>query len=191
MKNAPKQHPAVFLSFHEHWVALIPAILELFFSLVFFGFLWFISGLLSEVSFSGSAVAFLLTMILLLFVFHRFFLSLITWEISSYTVTDKFIIGFQNNLLTESDVTYITIAQIDEIEKRKHGVFSNLLRYGDVYVNVAAAPYPIAFKRLPYPGDFTNLVKAIRDNRIEDEVDIDMYRQIYGRKFRYFLKKAL
>lgn len=179
--------PTVYLSFNEHWVVLLGPIMEFFLSVLVFAFLWFSATLLTDLSLLSSLL-YLFSLAFLVVIVHRFFLSLISWELSSWVVTDRFIIDFQNNLLTKNDVLYIDIFRIDEIEKKKHGFLSNLLRYGDVHVNIAAAPYPIICKYVPYPGDFTNLIKSIRDKRVDDELDVEVYRKIYGRKFRHFLQ---
>ncbi|MGE3278390.1 MAG: hypothetical protein AB7J40_01125 [Candidatus Altimarinota bacterium] len=181
-----KSAPIIYLSFNEHWIVLVRPVTEFFLSLIVFAFLWFSAGLLIDVAYV-SPLMYLFSMAFLLIVLHRFFLSLISWELSNWVVTNRFIIDFQNNLLTKNDVLYIDISRIDEMEKKKHGVFSNLLRYGDVHINVAAAPYPIICKSVPYPGNLTNLIKAIRDHRVDDEIDVEVYRKIYGRKLRNFL----
>jgi hypothetical protein len=152
-----------------------------------FGFLWFSSGILLDISFILGGITYLFSVAFLIVVFQRVFLKLISWELSNWVVTKRLIIHFKNNLLTNNDVVYISIPKIDEMEKKKHGFLSNFFRYGDVHVNIAAAPYPIICHRVPYPGDFTNLIKAIRDGRADDELDVKVYQNIYGRKFRSLL----
>ena len=183
-------HQDVVLCLEDHWIVLVRPLVGFISSLCIFFFLWMAARVIN-----GSLV--LLSDFLLLFAFcivlvglNRMFIALLDWELSSWIITTKRVIDFQFSPYLENDVTFIDIDKIDEIEKKKHGFWSNLLNYGDVYMNVAASPVPIIFRYIPQPGKFVNLIESIRDHRLDEEIDIEVLQGIYGRKYRAVLRPA-
>jgi hypothetical protein len=64
------------------------------------------------------------------------------------------------------------------------------LDYGDVHVNVPAAPYPIVCNDVPHPDVFINLVEAIRDKRLQEDIDVNALQQVYGKRLSRVLSKV-
>jgi len=187
-KKKSEGHQEVVLCLEDHWIVLVKPFIGFLSSIAIFFFLWMSSRIIN-----GSFL--LLSDFLLLFAFaivivgiNRMFIALLDWELSSWIITTKRVIDFQFSPYLENDVTFIDIDKIDEIEKKKHGFWSNLFNYGDVYMNISASPVPIVFHYIPQPGKFVNLIESIRDHRLGEEIDIEVLQGIYGRKYRAVLK---
>lgn len=183
IKSSEKHEVIVY--FHDHWITLVSPImgyltgLMLFFALVFFASVLQPDVTSNIVKLLGAAVLFV--------IHHRLFIALIDWELSSWVITTELVIDFENTLYVKNDIIYINIHTIHEIEKKKHGLLSNFLDYGEVYINVPAAPYPIICHYIPHPDDFINLIESVRSNHLSEELDITILKGIYGRKYRFML----
>lgn len=179
----------VILHFNDHWIVIVRPVLGYLIGWGIFLFLWFSANVLSEASQDLSTILRLFDFALLYFLHHRLMIRLVDWEVSSWVITTELVIDFEDTLYLKNDVIFINISEIHEIEKKKHGFLSNFLDYGDVHINVPAAPYPIICRYIPHPDQFVNLIEGIRDHRLEEELDIKVLKNIYGRKFRFALKE--
>lgn len=185
-----KNHHEVLVSFQDHWVVLLRPFFEYALGWFIYFFLFLSAYIFLEVStiISGSIILF---STLLLFLFnHRFFTTLIDWEISTWIITKDLVIDFENRLYTRNDVIFISIHEVHEIEKKVRGFWSNFLDYGDVHVNVPAAPYPIVCTDIPHPDVFINLIEALRDNRLQEDIDIQALTKAYGNRLQFLLSKV-
>lgn len=148
--------------FNEHWMIYMTPI---FMYLVgtglglFLGWLGFVAVGLS--SWIGMGIV-LLSLLVLLVTQHWFYIALISLELSGWAVTGHRIIDFQFLPYVRHDMMYISIQDINEIEKKQHGLIKNFLHYGEVEITLASSPKPIVFKYLPYPGRFVDLVSRLK-----------------------------
>jgi|CXWL01.1.fsa_nt_gi hypothetical protein len=185
IKSSEKHEVIVY--FHDHWIILIGPIIHYIVGLAIFFLFVFLASSLRQDAYLAVETLLLLSVLVLFFIHHRLFIALIDWELSSWVITTELVIDFENSLYTKNDVIYVNIHKIHEIEKKKHGFLSNFFDYGEIYINVAAAPYPIICRNIPHPDDFINLIEAIRANHLTEELDIKVLKGIYGRKYRYML----
>ena len=184
IKSSEKHEVIVY--FHDHWITLVSAILGYVIGVMAFFILLFVANVFQPED-TYSDVFWFIAVVVLFIIHHRLFIVLIYWELSSWVITTELVIDFENSLFVKNDVIYINIHEIHEIEKKKHGLLSNILDYGEVYINVPATPYPIICRDIPHPDDFTNLIESIRDNHMSEELDIKDLEGIYGRKYRFML----
>ena len=77
------------------------------------------------------------------------------------------------------DISFINIKEIHEIEKKKHGIWQNLLHYGNVEINLAARPDTIRIEHVPHSSDFVNLVHTIYKMEKGEHMDKEQLEKLY------------
>lgn len=147
---------------NEHWIVFLsPVSLYLVGNAlgIFLAWLGIFSVGLYELT--GLILSFIALLVLLV-TQHWFFMALISLELSGWAVTSERIIDFSFLPYVRHDMLYINIRDINEIEKRQHGILRNILHYGDVEITLASSPKPILFRFFPFPGRFVDLVSRLQ-----------------------------
>ncbi len=181
----------VVLAVNDHWVAIFRQIFGYLTVLALFILVVIFAGWINGYSQDSAKAIVLIAIALFALLNHWFFLHVIQWDLSNWFVTTHRIIEFDNKPFIKSDMRFVKISEIHEVEKRKHGLVRNILDYGDVIINVAAVPEPMVLRYVTQPSKFVHLIQAIRNEKLHHELNIPNLRQKYGRKYRFLheLKK--
>ena len=178
----------IIVSVNDHWVVYIRPAIFLILGWSIFALIHTIiaqSAIASEYRIAASLFAFFSLVV----AHHFFFILVIRTILSCWVITTERVIDFQMTPLVKDDAAYITIRQIREIEKEKHGLLQNILNYGRLVIHVADAHEPFIINYIPHPSKFVNLIEAIREGKMAKEFDPEMVKDIYKRKYSAFLHK--
>jgi len=186
--NSLESDQVVILCLPYHWITYIKPLLLLILSTGIFVFCMLSLAKIHTYSPVLSDTLLIAALLGYTAVIHRFFLETFDWALSNWIITNRRVLCFRGIPFQRNDVRFIDINRIEDIEKTKHGVWSNLCDFGEVTMNVAAAPEPIVFRYIPSPGRFVNLIESIRDQRLHKEIDVHSLQAIYGRKYRAILR---
>lgn len=156
------QEEEVLLFTEEHWVVFLK-ILSLYLIGVFLSvfLLWMGASFYPQAELLGLGL-FFLGYFTLLVTHHWAFIYIFSARLSGWAVTDKRIIDFNFMPYVCHDMTYLSIKDVNEIEKHQRGLIKNFFHYGEVEINVTSGQKPILFKYVPYPGRFVNLVSNLQ-----------------------------
>jgi cytochrome c biogenesis protein CcdA len=95
---------------------------------------------------------------------HWYIITLLKWELSKCIITKKKVVIFQNTPFTKNDSTFIDIKEIDQIEKKEHGLIKNLLNFGEIQIYLAASSNSITIHNVPDPDSILNIINELRES---------------------------
>ena len=176
---------SVILSIQDHWIVLLKPVILLVCGVTLFVFLAYIAMLFKPNSWILGLVFMLLGLFFLVVCVHFFFVYLLHWSISGLVFTTKRIIDLRFFPYVEDDVIHAEIFNINEIEKWKHGVFRNLLNYGDLIIRLPGKTGMLDFKNVPHPGRISNLLENIRLHRPVEKKDFQHLGAIFSKKYSF------
>jgi hypothetical protein len=120
---------------------------------------------------------------------HWFFIHLFSLLLSKFYVGSERLVVFDFLPFARDDVTFVNIDEIHEIEENQHGVLPNILGYGDISINLSAVSSPVYLHYVPLPSKVVNIIEAIREGRLFNEIEVDTLRGLYKRKIKFSAKK--
>lgn len=179
----------VIASLQNHWISLLKPFLLLSFSWLVFFLLFTSADFLRTTSTLISSIILIIDFFILIVSHHFFFLFLLEYLISSMVVTNQRLIEINFFPFVRDDVSYIEIKEIHEIEKKKHGIFKNILNYGEVQLNIPRKAQPVLFKHIWYPSKFVSLIEAIRFGKNLSTIDLKNAGADCPEKYKFLLKK--
>gem|GEM_PF-2401044 len=182
-----KEHE-VIVNMNDHWIVLAIPVFEFLTLLVVVALFAFAGSVSKEAGFVFSSFFLLFAYLILLFSLHRFLTQLIEWELSSWIITTDTVIDFDKKLFSKSEVIFIDIDQITEIERIKKGFLANLLDYGDILIFTPASADPMVCDNIPHPGRWTDLIKAIQRGDYRTGIDVETMKGVLHRKLGATMK---
>lgn len=93
---------------------------------------------------------------------HGFFMALLSLELSGWAITSQRVIDFTFLPYVRHDMMYLSIREINQIEKKQRGILKNLFHFGEVEILLSSSPKPLLFKYVPFPGRFVDLVSRLQ-----------------------------
>jgi hypothetical protein len=165
------------ISTHAHWVMLVIPVMLYVLGWGVVVFLVFLGSAVSSGAEWLALILYLVALGVLVVIHHWLMIYLYSWQLSSWAVTTKRIIHFQFLPYVQHDTSFVMIGEIHEIDKIKHGIFANILNYGNVDINLAAIPEPLKFTMVPRPGAFVNLVETL--HKQPGHFDLKQLRKLY------------
>ncbi|MBU0667936.1 hypothetical protein KJ951_04145 [Patescibacteria group bacterium] len=157
----------VITFFRDHWVVLLPRVISfvLFMAvmgLFFFNLARFKLPSLDAIFFRALVV---LAIIATGFMIHRFFLSVIEYFLSVTMITNYRIIHVRRTLYIMNHKESIYMRRIQDIQKQQDGLFKNILRFGELVINVFG-PDLITLTTVPNPEYHFRLLNRIRNQQL-------------------------
>ncbi len=178
----------ILLALNEHWIIILKPLLALLIGVAIFVVILLTALGLKAENFIAAEAIIITDYIALLLLIHWVFISLFEWSISSWYIGEKHLVIFNTLPYIKNDVTFIKIAEIDEIEEEQHGLLANIFNYGKVKLNLPASPKPVFLYFVPQPSKVVNILEAIRENRFYKEIEIDVLRRLYRRRIKFSVK---
>ncbi len=137
--------------FRKHWITLIKEFLYfvIFMFIVFF-VLRYIDTIQSVLIGNRELKLFFLTgFIIATFCIHRFFVKMLNYFVYIGLITNLRVIDHQKSLFFNDSVDAVDMAQIQNTERIKEGVFPNILGYGDIKIFLNASSGIKTFETIP------------------------------------------
>lgn len=88
------------------------------------------------------------------------------------------------------DINHIQIDKINEVKKIKHGLFKNILNYGEVEMSISETQEVVTLSYIQKPNKFVNLIEAVKFNTPLEKLDLKGIGATVSEKYAY-LKKNL
>lgn len=152
------------LSFaRKHWVSLLPDIIPyaLYISAIFV-FLAIMSQFqLPSLGQSFFQLLVLLAFMITGFVTHRFFIHTINHFLTVMIVTNYRIVEINKTIILTDIKESIDMRKIQDIHYRQHGLFKNLLKFGELYIVMGNTENKI-ITQVPNPDFFFRLLNSIK-----------------------------
>jgi membrane protein YdbS with pleckstrin-like domain len=80
------------------------------------------------------------------------------WRNDSYIITNRRVLHVERVLLLREDRDEAPIDRVQDVQLKQRGVLANLLKYGDLLIQTAAATERIMFTDIPHPKRVQNLL---------------------------------
>lgn len=144
----------------KHWIALLQD--------QWYVVLLAILALVTSIVFLRADAAFLAIILMLIagtlwaFVVLVAVYTYLDWRNDHYIVTNLRALHVERVLALREDRDEAPIDRIQDVQLRQAGVLANLLDYGDVLIQTAAATQRIVFSRVPHPIALQDLLLAAR-----------------------------
>lgn len=148
------------MKFRQHWVYMI-------WPLVIFvgatGLFLFLGFIILEVE-QEIVKMILMTAALVMYftLLHWFFVSLYFWLFSMTYITNRRVIMFETLPFVHTDESFISVAEIHEVEEHQQGFWQNILSYGTLVINLPAVPLPIHLHFVPRPTKVASVIDQLR-----------------------------
>lgn len=167
----------LIVALQDHWVTMVIPVLVFLMGMGLSAVIAVSAvGLFDAPLFRGIALLFSLGVGLIFT--HWLFIYALEHEVSAWIVTSKRLILFQFLPYVRHDVSFVSISEMHEIDKRKHGLLQNLLNYGDVKIELAANPDAVILKYVPRTSAFVNLIETLHETP-PDDLDIERLKANY------------
>lgn len=167
----------------KHWMALLHALrLPLLIAVV---------GLLSTMLYGGTGLGDLLAAILMvvagtalafavLLAIYQFF----DWRNDYYIITSLRVLHVERVLLLREERDEAPMERVQDVQVRQEGILANLLDFGDVIIQTAAATQRIVFSDIPYPDQVRRaLFKPLRQAQFQERAEMrESIRQELGQR---------
>lgn len=165
------QEERIIRSVGDHWVVLVFPFFLFSLTLGFVGFLLRLSGESKVESLSFSLTVGLVGIGVAMVVVHWAAIFLLSRELSIWILTSKRIVTMEFLPYMKHDVEILPLAEMHEVEKKKHGLWANLLNYGEIAVNIGSIPKPLVFKKVPRPTELANVLGELYRLNHPERVD--------------------
>lgn len=180
----------VVAALQDHWIVMIIPLFAYMVGWIIFLFLLYVAGLIKIPSPITGFILSFIAFFILITAHHLFFLYFIEYLVSSLIITNKRIIEIRFFPFFVDDVSYIELAEIHELDKRKHGILRNVLNYGDVSLNLPRRRETITFQYVRYPSKFINLIEGLKDHRDITQFDIKSMGASCSKKYKFLLEES-
>ena len=146
----------------DHWIVVMRPLGVLFTGWAIFLTLFFSADYFGAVSGNARLIVHGIGFVALVIAHHFFFMLIIAWIASTLIITGKRLIEIRFLPFVEDDITHIDIRKINELDKKKHGLLSNILNYGDIEIKLENTAEKIIFRHIPRPSEFVNVIEQIK-----------------------------
>lgn len=146
----------------EHWAIMLRPVAMALVGVLLSGFLMWLGLGFFERSQLLALIFVFAGFFTLLVTVHAFFLYWISLCLSGWAITTQRIIDFNFLPYVRHDMRYISIKDVNELEKHQRGLFKNMFHFGEVELNVASSQKSIVFRWVPYPGRFVDLISNLQ-----------------------------
>lgn len=165
----------------DHWVVMIMPFLLYLVGWLLAVTLFFLGDILAlEIAFLDPIFK-LLALLTVLAIHHWLFIYFFWWEMSSWIITTHRLIGFRFLPYVRHDTSFVMIQEINEIDKRKHGLIQNVFNYGTIQINLLAGHEMVLIEHVPNPSRMVNLVSALEEARQNGtSIDVEELRQRFS-----------
>ncbi len=185
-----KQYEEIILSIQDHWITLLRPAVFLFLGGTMFFFVHHAGQYIHNFAQPIQLLVYLFSYITLLISIHFFFMLILQWLISSIVITNKRIIEMKYLPFMIDDINHIQIDKINEVKKIKHGLFKNILNYGEVEMSISETQEVVTLSYIRKPNKFVNLIEAVKFNTPLEKLDLKGIGASLSEKYAY-LKKSL
>lgn len=156
----------VITFFRDHWIVLLPKIVSFLLFTVIIA-LFFLN--IHQFQLPSFDAIFFRALVVLGFIaagymIHRFFLRMIGYFLSVTLITNYRIIHIRRSLYIYNDKESIYMKRIQDIQKQQAGLFKNILRFGELVINVFG-PDLITLTTVPNPEYHFRLLNRIRNEQ--------------------------
>ncbi len=188
--NQLEKNEEVIATFADHWIVMVMPFIIYFFGWCIFAFLIYTAGLIKTFSAELGLIALLLSFLILFVIHHLLFLFLLEYQVSTLIITNKRIIENHYFPLVLDDFLFIEISQIDEIEKKKHGLFQVLFNYGDVTFSVPGKGDIHTSKYVRHPSKLINMIETLKSKKpLTSNTDLRKMGASCPKKYQFLLKQ--
>ena len=163
------------LIWRRHWFGLVKKTVLLFIASLFLlaillaGMLGMFGSLLQDLSWQAKALGFSVLVLFWLISLAALWWIWTDWYNDRYIVTDQLIERVQKTpLMLDEDRTTISLNRVQNVDFKRPTLLSNLLNFGYVSIQTAAADKPIVFDSVPSPSnihfEILDRIKNYQDN---------------------------
>lgn len=128
-------------------------ILHTFFTPGFYYFVFIVVGALAHIS------------------LHRFFLTMISHNMTIVVVTNVRLVALTKTLFLTSDQEAIDLRMIQDIHKYQAGIFQTLFNYGTLRITLSSSATGIELQSVPNPDYYFRLIHRAKREYIERRHD--------------------
>lgn len=152
---------------HVHWIVYIPALIAIVVSISAFSLLLLYSSVISAKIGIPNNVTIISIMLIFSFIFTAILSNLMYTWYNFYLLTDHRLI----HVHLEKNFTYqaeeFFLARIKYIDSRRLGLFSMLLNYGevDIDLDIGNGGYDCIMKRVPHPTQITKKMNNLIERK--------------------------
>lgn len=161
MPQGPKNVVAVL---RGHWIVMLKHVGSLIIGWSLFGVLLWFAFLVRSTSSGMAMVLVIIATGVLMAAHHILFIRVFEWILSNVFITNQLIIDLHYLSFSEDDVAYIEVSKINEVEKRKHGIWRNILNYGEVVLSVAGMSTNPTFQYVSHPSSAVALIEELKEH---------------------------
>lgn len=149
--------------FRSHWITLMPHIfVNLFFlAIIAILFVNFYSTLLTFVSTPPGEIVFVLSMLILTYSIHLFFIKFVNHFLYTVIITNFRIVEIQNIIFIKDLQVSLDMSMIQDVEKKQNGIFKNILNFGELIVVMSSSDIRV-IKFVPNPNFQFRLINRLK-----------------------------
>jgi hypothetical protein len=160
-RSFPWEQPDEFTVFFstKHWIALLSAWRWTFF--------WSLLALVATIIYLGPGQPALLAAILMVAAGTLWAVAVLScvyhyldWRNDHYIITNLRVLHVERVLLLREDRDEAPIERVQDVQVLKAGVLANLLNYGDVLIQTAAATQRVVFASIPNPDQVSQAIRS-------------------------------
>lgn len=179
----------VILSLKDHWIVLLKPAIFLIFGVILTSLIFGIGTITAPASEELKWLLYMIAYTILLVSVHFFFILLFSWMISNIIVTNKRLIEIKYRSFVMDDINHAEMSKINEVEKIKHGLWKNILNYGDISMSIPGMKNYLVLTHVKKPGKFVDLIEALKLNKPLGSLDLHGIIGNVSPKYSY-LKKS-
>ena len=179
------QHPdevTIFFS-TKHWAALwtaqrAPVFLGILGLLATVGYLWLaLSDTLAAVLMVSAGTLWALSVFMLVYNFFD-------WRNDHYIITNRRVLHVERVLLTQEQRDEAPLERVQDVQVFQDGILANLLEFGDVVIQTAAATQKVVFAMVPNPESVREALFApLQQARTREKAEVrESIRQELGQR---------
>ncbi len=156
-----------------HWITLMPSIVvHIFFVVVFFVVIaTFSTPILAFIATPLGEIVFVLSIFLITYAVHSFYLKLINHFLNSVIITNFRIVENQKIIFIKDLQVSVDMRMIQDVKKEQNGILENLLNFGELIIMLSSSSDIRVIKFVPNPNFHFRLINRIKLENLHKQAE--------------------
>lgn len=157
--------------FRAHWITMLPdMVVHFFFAvLIFVIFGSYSSEIISFFKTSLGAIVLILSVFLITYFIHNFFVKLVNHFLNTVIITNFRIVEIQKVIFIKDFQVSLDLKMVQDVKKEQNGILENILNFGELIFMMSSSDIRV-MKFVPNPSFHFRMINRIKLENMQKQI---------------------